>query len=136
MRKFSIVVNGTAYEVDVEEIGAGAAAPVVAAPAPVAAAPAPVAAPKAAPVKAAAPKAAAAPAGAAGAVQIKSPMPGTVLSIKVTAGQAVKKGDPVVMIEAMKMETPIPAPQDGTIASINTQQGATVASGDVLVTMN
>ena len=132
MRKFSIVVNGTAYEVDVEEIGAGAAAPVVAAPAPVAA---PVAAPKAAPVKAAAPKAAA-PAGAAGAVEIKSPMPGTVLGIKCTVGQAVKKGDPVVMIEAMKMETPIPAPQDGTIASINTQQGATVASGDVLVTMN
>ena len=116
MRKFSIVVNGTAYEVDVEEIGAGAAAPVVAAPAPVAA---PVAAPK-----------------AAGAVEIKSPMPGTVLGIKCTVGQAVKKGDPVVMIEAMKMETPIPAPQDGTIASINTQQGATVASGDVLVTMN
>ena len=132
MRKFSIVVNGTAYEVDVEEIGAGAAAPVVAAPAPVAA---PVAAPKAAPVKAAAPKAAA-PAGAAGAVEIKSPMPGTVLAVKCTVGQAVKKGDPVVMIEAMKMETPIPAPQDGTIASINTQQGATVASGDVLVTMN
>ena len=132
MRKFSIVVNGTAYEVDVEEIGAGAAAPVVAAPAPVAA---PVAAPKAASVKAAAPKAAA-PAGAAGAVEIKSPMPGTVLAVKCTVGQAVKKGDPVVMIEAMKMETPIPAPQDGTIASINTQQGATVASGDVLVTMN
>ena len=132
MRKFSIVVNGTAYEVDVEEIGAGAAAPVVAAPAPVAA---PVAAPKAAPVKAAAPKAAA-PAGAAGAVEIKSPMPGTVLAVKCTVGQAVKKGDPVIMIEAMKMETPIPAPQDGTIASINTQQGATVASGDVLVTMN
>lgn len=132
MRKFSIVVNGTAYEVDVEEIGAGAAAPVVAAPAPVAA---PVAAPKAAPVKAAAPKAAA-PAGAAGAVEVKSPMPGTVLAVKCTVGQAVKKGDPVIMIEAMKMETPIPAPQDGTIASINTQQGATVASGDVLVTMN
>ena len=132
MRKFSIVVNGTAYEVDVEEIGAGAA-PVVAAPAPVAA---PVAAPKAAPVKAAAPKAAPAAAGNAGAVQVKSPMPGTVLAVKCTVGQAVKKGEPVVMIEAMKMETPIPAPQDGTIASINTQQGATVASGDVLVTMN
>ena len=128
MRKFSIVVNGSAYEVDVEEIGGAVAAAPVAAP---------VAAPKAAPApKAAAPKAAPAAAGAAGAVQVKSPMPGTVLSIKCTVGQAVKKGDPVVMIEAMKMETPIPAPQDGTIASINTQQGATVASGDVLVTMN
>ena len=63
-------------------------------------------------------------------------MPGTVLDIKVSAGQAVKKGDPIVMIEAMKMETPIPAPQDGTIASINTTKGATVASGDVLAYMN
>lgn len=130
MRKFSIVVNGTAYEVDVEEIGgAAASAPVAAAP--VAAAPV-----KAAP-KAAAPKAApkaAAPAGTG--TPVKSPMPGTVLDIKATAGQAVKKGDPIVMIEAMKMETPIPAPQDGTITSIVTTKGATVASGDVLAYMN
>ena len=135
MRKFNVTVNGNVYEVMVEEVGAGAAvaAPVAAAPvaAPVAA-PAPAAAPVAAPA-AAKP---AAPAGTAGAVSVSAPMPGTILKVNVTVGQAVKKGDVLCVLEAMKMENDIPAPEDGTIASIAVQKGASVNSGDVLVTMN
>ena len=132
MRKFAITVNGTSYEVEVEEIGGApvfAAAPVAAAPAPVAAAPA--AAPKAAP--AAAPKAAAAP---AGAETVTAPMPGTINAIKVSNGQSVKKGDILVVLEAMKMENEIMAPRDGVVASVNVTKGATVNTGDVLVSLN
>ena len=126
MRKFQIVVNGNSYIVDVEELAAGQApAPVAAAPAPKAA-PAPAAAP-------AAPKAAAAP---AGAEAVKSPMPGTINAVNVTAGQTVKKGDVLCIIEAMKMENEIMAPRDGVVASVNVTKGATVASGDVLLTLN
>lgn len=121
MKTYKITVNGTAYDVVVEEV-ANDGAP---APAPVkAAAPAP------APVKAAA------PAGAAGAVKVTAPMPGKILSVKAAAGTAVKKGDVVMILEAMKMENEIVAPQDGTIASINTSEGASVEAGDVLATMN
>ena len=129
MRKFQIVVNGNSYIVDVEELAAGQA------PAPVAAAPvaAPVAAPKAAPAPAAAPKAAAAP---AGAEAVKSPMPGTINAVNVTVGQAVKKGDILCILEAMKMENEIMAARDGVVASVNVTKGATVASGDVLLTLN
>ena len=135
MRKFAITVNGNTYEVEVEEIGGApvyAAAPVaapVAAPAPVAAAPA---APKAAP--AAAPKAAA-PAGAAGANKVNSPMPGTILDVKVSVGQAVKNGQVLCILEAMKMENEIAAPCDGVVASINVTKGATVNTGDALVVL-
>ena len=126
MRKFQIVVNGNSYIVDVEELAAGQApAPVAAAPAPKAA-PAPAAAP-------AAPKAAAAP---AGAEAVKSPMPGTINAVNVTAGQTVKKGDVLCILEAMKMENEIMAPRDGVVASVNVTKGATVASGDVLLTLN
>lgn len=127
MRKFQITVNGQSYEVEVEEIGAfaPAAAPVVA-PAPVAAAP------KAAPVPAAAPKAAAAP---AGAESIKAPMPGNINDVKVTAGQSVRKGDDLVILEAMKMENEIKAPRDGVVASVNVTKGQTVNTGDVLVSL-
>ena len=133
MRKFAITVNGVSYEVEVEEIGGApvfAAAPVAA---PVAGAPAAVAAPAAAP-KAAAPKAAAA--APAGAEVVKAPMPGTINAVKVSNGQAVKKGDVLVILEAMKMENEIMAPCDGTVASVNVSQGATVNTGDVLVSLN
>lgn len=129
MRRFSVTVNGNVYDVEVEEIGAGAPAAPVAAPAPAAA----PAAPKAAPAPAA-PKAA--PTGSAGAVSVSAPMPGNILKVNVSAGQAVKKGDVICVLEAMKMENDIPAPADGTIASVNVQKGASVNSGDVLVTMN
>ena len=122
MKKYNITVNGNTYEVLVEE--ADASTPVTYS-APVAA---PVAAPKAAP-KAAAPV-------AGGAVKVSAPMPGTILAVKVSAGQQVKKGDVICVLEAMKMENDIPAPQDGVIASIDVQKGASVNAGDVLATLN
>ena len=134
MRKFQIVVNGTSYEVEVEEIGAGAsAAPIPAAPA----APAAVApAPKAAPAPAAKPAAAPAPKAApAGAETIKAPMPGTIMDIKVSGGQWVKKGDVLLILEAMKMENEGMAPRDGVVASVMTSKGAQVNSGDALVAL-
>ena len=124
MKYYNITVNGVAYSVSVEETAAGAA--------PVAAAPA---APKAPAAPAAAPKAAA-PAGAAGAVTVKAPMPGNILDVKVKAGDSVKAGDTLLILEAMKMENEISAPQDGTIASVNVRKGDVVNSGDLLITMN
>lgn len=123
MKSYTITVNGTAYDVTVEE-GAGLAP----ATAPVAA---PKAAPKAAP--AAAPKAAA---GAAGAVKVNAPMPGKILAVKTNVGAAVKKGDVLLILEAMKMENEIVAPQDGTVATIAVSVGSAVESGDVIVTLN
>ena len=122
MKSYTITVNGTAYEVTVEETGS------VSAPAA-----APVAAPKAAP--AAAPKAAA-PAAGAGAVKDTASVPGKVLEIVASAGQAVKAGDNIIILESMKMEIPVVAPQDGTVASIDTSEGASVENGDTLATMN
>ena len=125
MKYYNITVNGVAYSVSVEETAAGAA------PVAPAAAPAPKAAP--APAAAAAP---AAPAGAAGAVAVKAPMPGNILDVKVKAGDSVKAGDVLAILEAMKMENEIVAPQDGTVASVNVNKGDTVNSGDTLVSMN
>ena len=128
MKTYNITVNGVTYVVNVEEVS-GAAAP-AAAPAPVAApAPAPAPAPAAAP-KAVAPKA------SAGAVSVKAPMPGNIMKINVKAGQAVKKGDVLIVLEAMKMENDICAPDDGTVASVEVSQGATVETDAVLVTLN
>ena len=125
MKKYNITVNGTTYEVLVEEVGGEASAP---AAAPVFSAPAaPAAAPKAAAPKAAAP---------AGANSVVAPMPGTILEIKVSQGQSVKKGDTICVLEAMKMENDIPAPCDGVIASINVQKGASVAANDVIASIN
>ena len=124
MKTYTITVNGNVYDVTVEEGGAVAAAPVAA----------PVAAPKAAAPKAA-PKAAA-PAGTQGGVKVNAPMPGKILGVKVAAGQAVKKGDVLIVLEAMKMENEIVAPQDGTVASVNTSVGEQVEAGAVLVTLN
>ena len=131
MRKFIVNVNGTSYEVEVEEVGASSSAPVTQAPAPIAA-PAAAVAPAAAPAAAPAPAPAAAP---AGGTPVKAPMPGNVLDIKVSNGQAVKKGDLLVILEAMKMENEIFAPQDGTVTVV-ASKGSTVNSGDVLVTLS
>ncbi len=124
MKNYTITVNGNVYDVTVEEKGAGtapAAAPVMAA------APA---APKAAP--AAAPKAAA----GAGAIEVKAGAAGKVFKIEANVGQSVKKGDAVVIIEAMKMEIPVVAPEDGTVASIDAAVGDPVEAGAVLATLN
>ena len=126
MRKFNVVVNGTAYEVEVEEVAAGASsAPVVAA------APKTAPAPKAAP-KAAAPAPVAAP---AGATTVNSPMPGTIVDVKVAVGQTVKNGELVAILEAMKMENEIFAPCDGKIVAVNASKGATVNTGDAIVSI-
>ena len=124
MKNYTITVNGNVYEVTVEE-GTGSAA-----------AAAPAAAPKAAP-KAAAPKAAPkAAAGAAGSVIVSAPMPGKTLAVKASAGQAVKKGEVLLVLEAMKMENEIVAPQDGTVASINVAVGDSVEAGATIATLN
>ncbi len=129
MKNYTITVNGTAYNVTVEE--GTSSAPVAAVPTPVpAAAPAPQAAPA---PKAPAPQAASA---ATGSVTVDAPMPGNILDIKVANGAAVKSGDVLVILEAMKMENEIVAPQDGTVASINVNKGDTVEAGQTLVSLN
>ena len=124
MKNYTITVNGNVYNVTVEENGIGGA-PAVSAPE----APAPAAAPAPAPAPAA-------PAGAQGGVKVEAPMTGKILGIKASAGQAVKKGDVLVVLEAMKMENDIVAPQDGTVASINCNVGDQVESGAILATLN
>lgn len=129
MRKFIVNVNGNSYEVEVEEIGAVSSPVVAAAPAPAA-----VSAPAAAPAQASAapaPKAAA----PAGGTPVNAPMPGTIVDIKVSNGASVKKGDLLLIMEAMKMENEIFSPADGTVTVV-TSKGASVNSGDVLVTLS
>lgn len=109
MKKYRVVVNGVEYEVGVEEIKDGAAT--------AAAAAAPVSAPAAAP---------------AGGEQIKAPMTGTILSVNVSNGAAVKKGDVLFILEALKMENEIMAPCDGTVSSVSVQKGASVENGTLL----
>ena len=128
MKTYNITVNGVTYVVDVEEVGATASAPV--------AAPAAAPASAAAPAPAAAPKAAPKAAGKAGSVVVKAPMPGNIMKVNVKVGDAVKKGDVLCILEAMKMENEIFAPADGTVASVEVSQGATVATDAVLVTLN
>lgn len=127
MRKFNITVNGKTYEVDVEEIGGAPAAS-----APVAAPKAAPAAPKAAPAPAAAPKAAP----VAGAQQVKSPMPGTIVSVKVNVGDKVSKDTLIAVLEAMKMENEIFAGVEGTVVGVSVSAGDSVNSGDVIVSIN
>ena len=121
MKNYTITVNGNVYDVTVEE-GTGSAAPAAKA-----------ATPKAAPKAAAK---AAAPAGAQGAVKVNAPMPGKIVAVKAQAGASVKKGDAVLVLEAMKMENEICAPQDGTIATVECAAGDSVESGKVLVSLN
>lgn len=123
MKNYTITVNGNVYDVTVEE-GTGTAAS-AAAPKP-----APKAAPKAAPAPAAA------PAGAAGSVKVTAPMPGKIVAVKANPGDAVKKGQVILILEAMKMENDVVAPQDGTVASIDVATGASVEAGSVLATLN
>lgn len=135
MRTFNVSVNGTTYQVQVEEVtGVTAAVPAasapVAAPQPIAAAP--VAAAPAAP-KPATPKPVAS---VTGGHQVKSPMPGTIISIKVMQGDSVKKGTVLCILEAMKMENEIMAPTDGIVAQVVVSKGASVNSGDVLVVLS
>ena len=118
-KQYTVTVNGTAYEVTVESVSGGrmASAPVArTAPAPVARAAAPVAA----------------PAASGSGETVSSPMPGTILDVKVAAGQAVKSGDILFILEAMKMENEIFAPCDGTVSSVAVSKGAAVNPGDVL----
>ena len=114
MKKYRVTVNGTVYEIELEEL-TGAA---------------PTAAPAAAPAPTPAPTpAAAAP---AGGEQVTSPMPGTILSVNVAAGDTVKRGQVLMILEAMKMENEIMCPCDGKVASVNTSKGASVESGTLL----
>ena len=114
MKKYRVTVNGTVYEIELEELTGAAPA-------------APVAAPAAAPAPAA--PAAAAP---AGGEQVTSPMPGNILAVNVAAGDTVKRGQVLMVLEAMKMENEIMCPCDGRVVSVNTSKGATVESGTLL----
>lgn len=122
MKSYTITVNGNVYDVTVEEKGAISAP--AAAPVPRKAAPAPA--------PAAAPKASA----GAGSVKIEAGAAGKVFKIEASAGTAVKKGDTILILEIMKMETPVVAPQDGTVASIEVTVGTSVEAGALLATMN
>jgi len=122
MKNYTITVNGNVYDVVVEEGSTGGA--VVSAPV----APKTVAAPKVA--------APAAKSGAAGSVKIEAGAAGKVFKVEGKVGQAVKKGDAVIILEAMKMEIPVVAPQDGTIASIDCAVGDAIEAGAVLATLN
>lgn len=140
MKNYTITVNGNVYEVTVEEGFTGKAsapaarpaapaAPAASAPAPAPAAPAPAAAPAAvAPAPAAAP--------AAGSITVSAPMPGKILGVKTSVGAAVKKGQVILILEAMKMENEIVAPEDGTVASVNVSVGEMVEPGATLATLN
>jgi glutaconyl-CoA/methylmalonyl-CoA decarboxylase subunit gamma len=122
MRKFKINVNGNSYEVEVEEVTSGASSAPVSMPASK-----PTSNPNVTAPKKSAPT---------GAVLISAPMPGTILDIKVTEGDTVKKGDTLLILEAMKMENEITAPQDGTVASVQTSKGSSVNTGDALVSLS
>lgn len=124
MKSYTITVNGNVYDVTVEENGAGVAAP---------AAPRRAAAPAAAP---AAPAAPAPAAGGAGNVKIEAGAAGKVFSIDSKPGDAVKRGDTILVLEVMKMETPVVAPEDGTVASIDVTVGQAVEAGALLATLN
>ncbi len=125
MKNYTITVNGNVYDVTVEEKGQGTA--------PAAAPKAPVV-PKAAPAPA--PAAPAPAVGGAGSVKIEAGAAGKVFKIESKPGAQVKRGDTILVLEIMKMETPVVAPSDGTVASINVNEGQSVEAGELLATMN
>ena len=130
--KYKVTLNGRTYEVEVEA-GKAMLLDEYEAIAPAPAAAAPVAAPAAAPAEAA-PAAPAAPAAVTGAGDVvAAPMPGTILKVNVTAGQAVNAGDVLCVLESMKMENDITAPKAGTVTQVVTSKGASVSTGDALV---
>ena len=139
MKKFLIKVNGNQYEVEVEEVRDGSvpvyvpAAPAVSVPA---AAPVQAAVPAPAAPAAPAPEKKAATGGTVGAVKVNAPMPGTILKVVASVGDKVKRGQVLVVLEAMKMENEIVAPSDGVVASINVDKGASVNAGDLLASIN
>ena len=118
MRRFQITVNGKGYDVAVEEVNGGASA-------------APAAAPAAPAAPAAAPAAPAAPA-ATGGTDVKAPMPGTIMDVKVNVGDTVERGQVMLVLEAMKMENDIVAPVAGKVVSITAKKGDSVNANDVL----
>ena len=120
MKKFQVTVNGNTYEVEVAEVGTGVSTPVVSAPV------------ASAPVAAAAPAAST----AVGSTLLEAPMQGKIVAVKVTAGQAIEKGDVVAVLEAMKMENEIVAPKSGTIVSVGVATGQTVEAGDLIASLN
>lgn len=122
MKKFNITVNGNAYEVEIEEVKA--AAPVAAAP---------KAAPAAAPAPKAAPAAAAPAAAAAGDNTVTAPMPGKIVKLVASVGQAVNAGDVLLILEAMKMQNEITAPAAGTVKSFAVNAGDSVKPGQTMV---
>ncbi len=116
MKNYKVTVNGVTYEVSVEECGTQETVQAAAlAPAPKPVSPAPAA--------------------ASGKTQVKAPMQGNIMKINVKPGDAVKKGQVLMVLEAMKMENDIPCPEDGVVASVLVAQGATVKSDDVLITL-
>mgnify|MGYP000845928847 CR=1 FL=1 len=120
MKSYTITVNGNVYDVTVEETGSTPSAPEKAA--------APAKAPAAAPAPAAT--------GSEGSVKVTAPMPGKVLSINANPGQSVKKGDTILVFEAMKMENSVVAPEDGTVASVAFGVGDSFEAGAVIATLN
>lgn len=135
LRKFKISIDGTQYLVEMEEVGAPQPTPADTAPAPAAPAPAPAPAPAAAPAPAPEPAPAPAAPAVAGSFAQTAPMPGTILDIHVKVGDTVAANQPVMVLEAMKMENEVVAEQAGTIASINVEKGAMVNPGDTLFTL-
>jgi biotin carboxyl carrier protein len=126
MKRYNITVNGVAYDVTVDEAGANAPA-AVAAPAPVQTAPAQAAT---------SPAVATAPVATSGGTSVTAPMPGTINDVKVKNGDAVKKGQVLLILEAMKMENDIVAPADGTVAAVLVNKGDSVNADQTLVSLN